>query len=752
MRAMKVLSLVSIIIFIGVSVSAHWMSSWKYRRPVHFQGCADSLEDYQILISFDASFDFSKVKADGSDIALSSWEGGVPIPYWVEIWDPPAEKGYIWAKVPLITESDTLLCMYYGDSAKVSASNAGETFIRYDDFEDHDVGDSPRNPNPGEWTRYPGNPILAEGPSGAWDDHGATFASVIYDSLAGEFRMYYHGFSGSTHQIGLATSHDGLNWAKYPGNPVFTPGPDPWDANQVRVPMVWKEGLTDYRMIYSGVGSGGMQVGYATSTDGISWIKHPSNPVFNDPVWATGATENWGVMKVGSEYLMWYSDFGMRQSGIAVSTDLVNWTPHQPGPIFTSSGDPSDDKYSQYCPFSFKYGDYYYVLMPSYTAESNYSKNYMYRSSSPYFPESDRELIRIVRTVGEEGEWDDHDGDTPFVFTLDVERTQFYNDELWCYYSSEGGADMWKEGLFIEHDLAAALAPAPLPADGLEWVTAGYVYVIDSPVRYGNRSVCQFDDSDVTATQMKGFFSAMESGRVSAWMSRASSAVGDYDIYLYGASSLACVAGLGRDGDFHYWDGSFYPTGVTWSVDTWYLVTMYFDATAGLFDFSVHDESMMELVRVEDIAFGHASPAIDQAMLYTSSGYTGYAYMDEFRLSRWCGEEIVVTLGDEEAHSTDTADPLVPAALELYQNYPNPFNPVTTIRYRLDQRSNVTLDVYNVKGRFVSRILEGERKAGLNSVTWDGRNESGAAVDSGIYFYRLSMGSLSISKKMILLR
>ena len=93
-----------------------------------------------------------------------------------------------------------------------------------------------------------------------------------------------------------------------------------------------------------------MQVGYATSTDGISWTKHASNPVFNDPTWATGATENWGVMKVGSEYLMWYTNFGMRQSGIAVSTDLVNWTPHTTGPIFASSGIASDDRYSQFCP------------------------------------------------------------------------------------------------------------------------------------------------------------------------------------------------------------------------------------------------------------------------------------------------------------------------------------------------------------------------------------------------------------------
>ncbi len=734
------------------NISAQWLDSWNYRRAVCFHGCPDSLEDYQVLITLDSYFDFSRIGEDGSDITLSTWDSGEPIKYWLETWDPSSQYARIWAEVPMITPYDTCLYMYYGDTLAVSTSDPFGTFIKYYSFEDHEAGDHPRTPNPGEWTRYPGNPILTEGPSGAWDDHGATFASVIYDSLAAEFRMYYHGFSGTTHQVGLATSPDGLNWSKHPGNPVLTPGPDAWDANQVRVPMVWKEGMTDYRMIYTGNGSGGMQIGYATSTDGINWTKHPSNPVFNDPTWAFGETENWGVMKVGSEYLMWYSDFGMRQSGIAVSTDLLSWTPHQAAPIFASSGIPSDDRYSQYCPFSFRYDGYYYVLMPSYSAEPNYSRNYMYRSSSPYFPESDRELIRMVRTVGEEGEWDDHDGDTPFVFTLDVERTQFYNNELWCYYSSEGGGDLWKEGLFIEHDIASALAPTPLPSDDLYWITSGDITVTDSPVLDGTKSVCQYDDSDAEATMLKSFFNSMESGRVSAWMNRSSLSEGDYDIYLYGSTYLGCVAGLGRDGDFHYWDGEFHPTGIPWSVDTWYLVTIFFDVSAGLFDFSIVDESLAELLRVEGISFGTPSSAIDQAMFYTSSVYTGYAYMDGFRLSGWCGDEFVVTLGEEEAYSTDAPEFLPSAPAELYQNYPNPFNPSTTIRFKLTSSSHAVIDIFDINGGFVSRIFDGTGKSGMNSITWEGTNNSGTPAASGIYLYRLQSAGGSVSKKMILLR
>ena len=61
-----------------------------------------------------------------------------------------------------------------------------------------------------------------------------------------------------------------------------------------------------------------------SSTNGINWTKYATNPVFNDPTWAHNSTENWGVIKVGTQYLMWYSDLnGPRQSGIATSTNLT---------------------------------------------------------------------------------------------------------------------------------------------------------------------------------------------------------------------------------------------------------------------------------------------------------------------------------------------------------------------------------------------------------------------------------------------
>jgi hypothetical protein len=93
------------------------------------------------------------------------------------------------------------------------------------------------------------------------------------------------------------------------------------------------------------------------------------------------------------------------------------------------------------------------------------------------------------------------------------------------------------------------------------------------------------------------------------------------------------------------------------------------------------------------------------------------------------------------------------ALLALYQNHPNPFNPSTTISFSLPAGCVVRLEVYDVSGRLVRRLIDGERRgAGLNDVEWNGRDASGGAAVSGIYVYRLVAGKETLSRKMVLLR
>ena len=89
----------------------------------------------------------------------------------------------------------------------------------------------------------------------------------------------------------------------------------------------------------------------------------------------------------------------------------------------------------------------------------------------------------------------------------------------------------------------------------------------------------------------------------------------------------------------------------------------------------------------------------------------------------------------------------IPTSFELEQNYPNPFNPETSISFNIARDCHVTLDVYDVSGRLVAQLVDGELSAGSYSETF-----SGAGLSSGIYFYHLSAGDYSMTRKMALLR
>jgi hypothetical protein len=93
----------------------------------------------------------------------------------------------------------------------------------------------------------------------------------------------------------------------------------------------------------------------------------------------------------------------------------------------------------------------------------------------------------------------------------------------------------------------------------------------------------------------------------------------------------------------------------------------------------------------------------------------------------------------------------IPTDFALEQNYPNPFNPVTTIKFSVPEASSVKLAVYNSIGEFVKYVAQGNYEPGTYSVSWDGTNETGAKVASGIYLCRFTAGNFVKTNKMILL-
>jgi hypothetical protein len=89
---------------------------------------------------------------------------------------------------------------------------------------------------------------------------------------------------------------------------------------------------------------------------------------------------------------------------------------------------------------------------------------------------------------------------------------------------------------------------------------------------------------------------------------------------------------------------------------------------------------------------------------------------------------------------------------ELEQNYPNPFNPATSIRFSIPEAGVVRLKVYDVAGRVVRTLVDGATGAGRALVTWDGMDETGRRVASGVYFYRLEAPGATLTRKMMLLK
>ena len=93
-----------------------------------------------------------------------------------------------------------------------------------------------------------------------------------------------------------------------------------------------------------------------------------------------------------------------------------------------------------------------------------------------------------------------------------------------------------------------------------------------------------------------------------------------------------------------------------------------------------------------------------------------------------------------------------PRVFDLSQNYPNPFNPKTIIRFALPEDSGVKLEVYNILGQKVKTLINQGLTAGVREVEWDGRNDEGSVLCSGIYFYRMEAGGLVLAKKMVLIK
>ena len=112
-------------------------------------------------------------------------------------------------------------------------------------------------------------------------------------------------------------------------------------------------------------------------------------------------------------------------------------------------------------------------------------------------------------------------------------------------------------------------------------------------------------------------------------------------------------------------------------------------------------------------------------------------------------ETRTVQIWGSSSISTATDDDLARTLHRLFQNYPNPFREATTIGYEVEQAGPVTITVYDILGRAIRTLVNQDQPIGTYRIAWDGRDASGRAVASGIYFYRLRVSDAVTSKQTI---
>ena len=350
---------------------------WGYRRAVTISNPGTSeLTDYQVLVTLDASFDFTRAGAEGDDIRFTAADGLTLLPFWIEEWEPGDESASIWVQVPSVPAGDSTIYLYYGNPAASSASDGDGTFLFFDSFEDFDPSgmnaatylNTPTydgsgqvvHPDvvyvPGGWngyeywmamTPYPNsnddyeNPsVLASHDGIVWEeppgisnplvpmaaDHNADADMLLVD---GTMMLYYVEYTGRTasdfSHINLLTSADGVNWS----GPVTVFSVPMTDGYGLSPAVIYEDGtFYVWYVRNAGCSAGSSAVYLRTSSDGIAWgaeqavtMPHPGQVVWHPD-----------VQKSGSTYVMLYAAYpagstcGYTRLYYAESTDRLNWT------------------------------------------------------------------------------------------------------------------------------------------------------------------------------------------------------------------------------------------------------------------------------------------------------------------------------------------------------------------------------------------------------------------------------------------
>ena len=191
------------------------------------------------------------------------------------------------------------------------------------------------------------NPVLEKGAPDSFEDLGVGFPSVL--QIGQVYHMWYAGLSETNGMdIGHATSDDGITWTKDPKNPVLVKGEEnTWNEVRVYLPKVLLQDGVFHMWFVGAPAEGYENLGYATSTDGSTWIQYEGNPMGNIGEvsdWDTGRLFIGGNYHDGEKFHNWYSGsrapFGDNNShvGYATSADGITWVRASDVPVMENGG------------------------------------------------------------------------------------------------------------------------------------------------------------------------------------------------------------------------------------------------------------------------------------------------------------------------------------------------------------------------------------------------------------------------------
>ncbi|MBC8401813.1 MAG: T9SS type A sorting domain-containing protein [Candidatus Marinimicrobia bacterium] len=531
---------------------------------------------------------------------------------------------------------------------------------------------------------------------------------VLYDSANEQYQMWYFGdFAGT----GYATSPDGIQWTPHPDNPVDAVTPaGGWDEDGLCLagPVIYEDDLYKTWYMNRPIGGGIIDalIGYATSTDGITWDKH-SEPVLvrGEPgSWYAGLHGVFTVLPNPDGYDMWYCACRdaneLYRIGHATSTDGITWYRDDPVvPVLALGPGGSFDEQITMAPCVRPDPSGEDLLWMWYTGKQTQTHDFLcsigYATSLIGFTglsiTSDPYVVPGVGLVTITALFD---GDTTnLALFADVEdenantldSLQLFDDGL----HSDGNAN---DGVYANSMTAPATESTYYV--GLKAVHNGAVLIDYNDLdRFTTTDPPEIEDYYFYGTDtIPNHGDAGLKMKIILRNSSQSVSVTDITAILTAIDSNAFVR---SESDPTYGD----------------IATGESDTTAGFYRIRFYD----------------VEPDTVYAYFKLDIASDGYFF--------WTADTFSIFVRREGVGVQDELS--IPGKFTLHQNYPNPFNPVTIIQYELPQRSDVQITIFDLLGREVTILVSEEQDAGFKSITWDATNDKGQPVSAGMYFYQI---------------